>query len=154
MKRALTRALATCALLSSVVACERAAHETDGEAAAPAAAETATADSPIDEATPAGSGQVEPSTGEPTASPGAADGEGTAPQPATPLASSPADVPRMPVQEAGSRARSGEVVIVDVRDAESYRGDHIAGAVNIPLGEIATRASELPRGKVIVTYCA
>lgn len=151
MRRVLTRALAGCLLLASVAACERAADEADAEPAAPVAAEDAAGDStPGDGAAPA----VPADPAEAPATPGTLEGETATAQPASPLASSPAEVPRMPVQEASSRVRNGEVILVDVRDAESFGADHITGAVNIPLDEVAARAGELPRDKVIVTYCA
>lgn len=49
----------------------------------------------------------------------------------------------------------GEAIVVDVRGADSYLKAHIKGAKNIPLNEIAQRAAaELPRDKMIVTYCS
>jgi rhodanese-related sulfurtransferase len=60
----------------------------------------------------------------------------------------------MPATEAGERSQRGELVIVDVRDADSFRQEHIAGAVNIPLDEVSARGEELPRDKRVVTYCA
>jgi phage shock protein E len=50
-----------------------------------------------------------------------------------------------------------KVLVVDVRDAQSFANGHIAGAINIPLGteEQAVHASRLKAEKrPIVTYCA
>jgi 3-mercaptopyruvate sulfurtransferase SseA len=48
-----------------------------------------------------------------------------------------------------------QVLVVDVRDADSYRLGHIPGAVSMPLDQLAKRANELRgSGKSIVTYCA
>jgi rhodanese-related sulfurtransferase len=46
-------------------------------------------------------------------------------------------------------------MIIDVRGADIYGEQHIAGAVNIPLTEMGERQSELPedRGAAIVTVC-
>jgi rhodanese-related sulfurtransferase len=44
-------------------------------------------------------------------------------------------------------------VIVDVRLHEEFAGGHVAGAVNIPLRELAVRERELPAGQVI-TVCS
>jgi len=49
---------------------------------------------------------------------------------------------------------NGQAVIVDVRGADSYNAGHIKGARLIPLYEIEARAGELPRNKMIVTYCS
>ncbi|MDP6931459.1 MAG: pyridoxal-phosphate dependent enzyme [Myxococcota bacterium] len=46
-------------------------------------------------------------------------------------------------------------LLVDVRGADTYASKHIAGAVNIPLGEMGDRQAELPidRDAPIVTVC-
>lgn len=46
------------------------------------------------------------------------------------------------------------VIIVDTRSKEDYERNHIKGSINIPFNEISQRANELPRDKMIVTYCA
>lgn len=47
----------------------------------------------------------------------------------------------------------GSIVLVDVRDEESFRKEHILGATNIPLANIVKRLGDLPRDRTIVTYC-
>ena len=48
-----------------------------------------------------------------------------------------------------------QVLVVDVRDTESYRAGHIPGAISMPFDQVSTRADELRRsGSIIVTYCA
>lgn len=44
------------------------------------------------------------------------------------------------------------VLILDVRDEKSFDGEHIKGAVNIPLDELPRRFHELPKEKTVVTY--
>ncbi len=61
---------------------------------------------------------------------------------------------RITIQEAQALIAKGEAVVVDVRPASAYNASHIKGAINIPEGEIAARASELPKGKKIITYCS
>ncbi len=51
------------------------------------------------------------------------------------------------------RVRAGEVTVLDVRPAEEYRAAHIAGAVSVPLKELKSRLSGLPKEHVIVAYC-
>ena len=46
-----------------------------------------------------------------------------------------------------------EVLVVDTRNEPSFKQSHIKGAVLIPANEFANRSSELPRNKMIVTYC-
>lgn len=51
------------------------------------------------------------------------------------------------------RARSGEVTVLDVRPREEYRAGHIPGALSVPLAELKSRLTELPRDRDIVAYC-
>lgn len=48
----------------------------------------------------------------------------------------------------------GTAVVVDVRAASDYQQNHIKGAIHIPLEEFTSRVGELPRDKMIVTYCS
>jgi rhodanese-related sulfurtransferase len=70
-------------------------------------------------------------------------------QPADPFAA----VPRMSVTELKRLLGEGRVVIVDVRAAEAYDEGRLRGAVSMPLEDVVARAKELPRDKMIVTYC-
>ncbi|MBP3403990.1 MAG: FAD-dependent oxidoreductase [Alphaproteobacteria bacterium] len=47
----------------------------------------------------------------------------------------------------------GDLFILDVRPAEMYQAEHIAGAVNIPAAQIRKRLDELPRDKTIMVHC-
>ncbi len=51
------------------------------------------------------------------------------------------------------RARSGRVVVLDVRPAEEFEAGHVPGAVSIPIDELEERLGELPRSKEVVAYC-
>jgi predicted methyltransferase len=49
----------------------------------------------------------------------------------------------------------GDILILDVRDAESYRNGHLPGAVLMPLDTVESRVAELRNEKrPIVTYCS
>ncbi len=57
-------------------------------------------------------------------------------------------------RELRRRIEAGDdVVVVDVRPREEYEAGHIAGAVSIPLDELADRLDELPEDAQIVAYC-
>ena len=43
--------------------------------------------------------------------------------------------------------------LIDVRDAEDYAVAHVAGAVHIPLAELAKRTREIPAARTPVTIC-
>lgn len=85
----------------------------------------------------------------------ATDTTAAAPAPTTPAAPEDelATAKRITVPELKAKLAAGQAVIVDVRPADQYAASHIEGAINIPLGELATRAGELPKDKFIATYC-
>lgn len=46
-------------------------------------------------------------------------------------------------------------LIVDVRSPEEFRGGHIDGAINIPVGEIGHKVADLKAtGQTVIVYCA
>ena len=49
---------------------------------------------------------------------------------------------------------SGKAIIIDVRDEASYKAGHVKGARWIPVNEVESRIKELPRDKMIITYCS
>jgi hypothetical protein len=62
-------------------------------------------------------------------------------------------VPRISVAALREKMDRGEVVVMDVRDIDSYTASHIAGAMHIPVSYLETELPYLPRGKPIVAYC-
>ncbi len=44
--------------------------------------------------------------------------------------------------------------VLDVRNPDEYEEMHVAGAVLIPLGELADRQSEVPEGEPLYVICA
>ena len=63
-------------------------------------------------------------------------------------------VRRVTPAEARAAVEKGQAVIVDVRGEDSFKAGHVRGALWIPVGDIGARAGELPRGKMIITYCS
>lgn len=59
---------------------------------------------------------------------------------------------RIDVAVAREMWRAGDVV-VDVRTPDEYATGHLPGAINVPVGQIAWRAAELPPGQVL-TVCS
>jgi len=55
----------------------------------------------------------------------------------------------------GLEEHAQDVQVLDVREADEFTGPlgHIAGAILIPLGELAARAAELSRDRPIVAVC-
>ena len=78
--------------------------------------------------------------------------DGTA-QPAPAVPSTVDEIPRITVEELKAELDKGPVTGIDVRGQTSFEAGHLPGAVNIPELEIKNRAGELPRDRLIVTYC-
>ena len=75
--------------------------------------------------------------------------------PATPAAPAPSDgARRVTVAELKEMLDKDEAVVIDVRNQSSYDMGHIRGSKLIPEGEILNHIDELPKNKLIVTYCS
>lgn len=70
-----------------------------------------------------------------------------------PMLAQPEEARRINPADARQALAKNEAVLVDVRDKGSYDTEHAQGALLIPLAEIPTRAGELPKDKLIITYC-
>lgn len=67
-----------------------------------------------------------------------------------------AQLPEISYQELRKRLRDPRLHVVDALVPESYRVEHIAGAINLPLADIERQASVLlpDRNAEIAIYCA
>ncbi|HKO58472.1 MAG TPA: rhodanese-like domain-containing protein [Thermoanaerobaculia bacterium] len=75
--------------------------------------------------------------------------------PSTPAATEPDDgARRISRPDAIKLVKEGKAILIDVRAKDQYETEHIKGAINIPWDEIAKRASQLPKKKLLITYCA
>lgn len=63
-------------------------------------------------------------------------------------------VRRITVVELQGLLARNEAVVVDVRSEDSYKAGHIRGAKLIPVADTLKHANELPKDKLIVTYCS
>ncbi len=61
---------------------------------------------------------------------------------------------RVTIEELEAMQKDGTAIVIDVRDQASYDLGHIPGSRLIPAGEILNHINELPRDKMIVTYCS
>ena len=61
---------------------------------------------------------------------------------------------RITPAEARAALDKGEAIIVDVRGESSYEAGHVKGARLIPYSDLVARIDELPRDKMIITYCS
>ncbi len=67
---------------------------------------------------------------------------------------SDAEVPRINVEDAKRDFDAGNALFIDSRFADSYKFEHIAGAINIPFGSQDTMMDKLPKGKKLIIYCS
>jgi len=61
---------------------------------------------------------------------------------------------RITPEELKTEIAKNDVVIIDVRGEAAYKQGHIKGARLIPATDILAHVDELPRDKMIVTYCS
>ena len=74
---------------------------------------------------------------------------------ASPATKTPADgVRRVTVAELKDLLAKNEAVVIDVRNEEAYKAGHIRGAKLIPVADTLNHINELPKDKLIVTYCS
>jgi 3-mercaptopyruvate sulfurtransferase SseA len=76
---------------------------------------------------------------------------------APPIAAAPlpADgVRRVTTAELKNLLDQNEAVVIDVRNEASYNVGHIRGSKLIPEAEVLNHLDELPKNKLIVTYCS
>ena len=72
-----------------------------------------------------------------------------------PVAPAPNDgARRVTVAELKDLLDKNEAVVIDVRNQSSYDMGHIRGAKLIPEAEVVNHLDELPKNKLIVTYCS
>ncbi len=71
----------------------------------------------------------------------------------TPTAAGQAAARRISGEEARQAVVKGEAVLVDVRSKDAYEAGHAKGAISLPVPDLSSRAGELPKDKLIITYC-
>ena len=78
---------------------------------------------------------------------------GTPAGPPQPVHNPADDARRITADELHKLWEDGKVLVVDTRNEPSFKQSRIKGAILIPSNEFASRVNELPRDKMIVTYC-
>jgi rhodanese-related sulfurtransferase len=56
-------------------------------------------------------------------------------------------------QSLAARLKSGELALIDIREADEYAREHIAGAVSLPLSRLEAGHVALDAGKDVVFHC-
>ena len=52
-----------------------------------------------------------------------------------------------------AHALRGEATFLDVREPYEYASGHVEGSLHVPIGQIAARWEEVPRGGQVVVVC-
>ncbi len=73
---------------------------------------------------------------------------------ATPTQTANDGARRITTVELRDQLAQGKAIVIDVRSEPAFKEGHIKGARLIPAGDILAQANELPRDKLIVTYCS
>jgi len=63
------------------------------------------------------------------------------------------DAPRISLADAKKMYDDGNAFFVDARAEDSYKAEHIKGAVNITADTLKDKLKDLPKNKTIVAYC-
>ena len=71
----------------------------------------------------------------------------------SPVSVMAADVDRIEAAEAKKLVDKGEAIMVDVRSRAAWDLGHVQGAWHIPGEELSARLAQLPKNKLIITYC-
>lgn len=64
------------------------------------------------------------------------------------------DAPRISLADAKKDYDAGTAIIVDVRDVNAYKQEHIKSALNIPIADVASNMDKLSKDKKIIVYCS
>jgi hypothetical protein len=76
-------------------------------------------------------------------------GEGT--YVATPTPQGP---PRIALADAKKDFDAGTAVFIDTHAADQFAKQHIPGALNIAVSDLAAKEDKIPKGKKIIAYCS
>jgi rhodanese-related sulfurtransferase len=52
-----------------------------------------------------------------------------------------------------NKARSGDVIVIDVRPGDEFDAGHLPFARSMPLSELKNRLAELPKDRPVIAYC-
>ncbi len=65
------------------------------------------------------------------------------------------NVPRISIDEVKALMAKKQVVLIDVRDPQSFAEGHMPGAINVPFDHIPNHVDQWKKEKrLLVTYCA
>jgi hydroxyacylglutathione hydrolase len=62
-------------------------------------------------------------------------------------------VPEWSADQVDAARVTGEAEVIDVRNSSEFEAGHLPGAHSFPLGRLAERVGDVPRGKTLVVHC-
>ncbi len=62
-------------------------------------------------------------------------------------------VPSLTLEELSTQLASDGVVLLDVRGKDEWMAGHLPGSLNIPVGHLRGRSTEIPRDRPVITHC-
>lgn len=62
--------------------------------------------------------------------------------------------PRIFLEEAKEDFDAGNVVFIDTRGEDTFKQEHIKGAINIMPEQVEFKYKEIPTGKKLIVYCS
>jgi rhodanese-related sulfurtransferase/biotin operon repressor len=65
----------------------------------------------------------------------------------------PQDMESVSIRDLLARMDDGTVVLLDVRSGDEFAQGHLPGSINIPIGQLEQRVSELAETADVVAYC-
>lgn len=69
------------------------------------------------------------------------------------LIAQPGKLTSMNREDLAARAKSGDIIVIDVRPPAEFEVAHLPYAKSMPMAELKQRLAELPKDKEIVAYC-
>jgi predicted sulfurtransferase len=64
------------------------------------------------------------------------------------------DAPRISLADAKKDFDDGAAIIIDARNEEAYKQEHIKGALNLAKGVNDEQLNKIPKGTKIIVYCS
>jgi 3-mercaptopyruvate sulfurtransferase SseA len=62
--------------------------------------------------------------------------------------------PRITLADAKAEFDKGGAVFIDTRPEETYKQEHVKGAINITLMDDASKYDKIPKGRKVIAYCS
>jgi hydroxyacylglutathione hydrolase len=62
-------------------------------------------------------------------------------------------IPMLSLAEVSAQRDSSDKVVLDVRGEAEWSAGHLAGSLNIPVGELDERLGEIPRNRSLIVHC-